>query len=305
MASKTVESKNPLVAMAFRYGLEPEQFKRVIKATCNLQNARDEDFMAFLLVAHEYGLNPLTKEIYGFVKPGGGIQPILGVDGWYKKMLEHPAFQGIEFRPEIEGDQLIAMTAMIRRKDLSHPIMVTEYMHECKRNTDPWKQWPARMLRHKAAIQCIRVAFNLAGLMDPDEAERYEEQLSAKTAGVTSIEPDDYPTIKVIPPPRQAGGAAGGTERVEPPPPQDGGRKTKAPERSAAPNPPPVKEKAADPDEIISLERQLQIMERVNTAGIKSSDFLEFIQTEFGVGGLSVTSSQAAKIDQFIKEHAG
>lgn len=299
-----MESKNPLVAMAHQYGMEPDQFKRVVKATCNLKNASDEDFMAFILVAHQYDLNPLTREIYAFVKKpehGGGIQPIVSVDGWYKKMLEHPAFQGIEFRPEIEGDQLVAITAFIRRKDLTHPIAITEYMHECKRNTDPWRQWPARMLRHKAAIQCIRVAFNLAGLMDPDEAERFEESMNAKNA--KAIEPDDYPTIKVIPPPR-AGGTAGGTERVEPPPPQDGGRK-KAPERSAAPNPPPSKEKSVDPEEVISLERQLQIMERVNTAGIKSSDFLEFIQTEFGIGGLSVTSSQAAKIDQFIKEHAG
>jgi hypothetical protein len=195
------------------------------------------------------------------------------------------------------------VTAIIHRKDLSHSIAVTEYMHECRRNTDPWKQWPARMLRHKAAIQCIRVAFNLAGLMDPDEAERYEEMLNAKT--VTPIEPDDYPTITVIPPPRRTGGSAG-AERVETPPPQDGGRK-KAPERSVAPTPSSTKEKPAepaDPDETISLERQDQIMERVNAAGIKPTAVLEFIRTEFGIGGLGVTSSQASKIDQFIKEHA-
>lgn len=299
MASKTtVETKNPVVAMALQYGLEPEQFKRVIKSTCNLQNAKDEEFIAFLLVAHQYELNPLTGEIFGFVKGNSGsVKPILSVDGWYKKMLQHPAFNGIQFRDELLGDKLVAVTAVIHRKDLALPIEITEYLHECQRDTGPWKQWPARMLRHKAAIQCIRVAFNLAGLVDPDEAERFEDK---------PIEVDDYPTI-VIPPPRQVGGSAGGVERVETPPPQDGVRKTKAPERSAAPNPPPIKEKAAEPaqpEEIISLERQLQIMARVNTAGIKSSDFLEFIQAEFGVGGLSVTPSQAAKIDQFIKEHA-
>jgi hypothetical protein len=45
----------------------------------------------------------------------------------------------------------------------------------CFRNTDPWKQWPRRMLRHKAAIQCARVAFGISGVMEPDEAERFRE----------------------------------------------------------------------------------------------------------------------------------
>jgi hypothetical protein len=48
-------------------------------------------------------------------------------------------------------------------------------MSECARNTEPWIKWPARMLRHKALIQCARVAFGLAGIYDPDEAERIAE----------------------------------------------------------------------------------------------------------------------------------
>ena len=45
-------------------------------------------------------------------------------------------------------------------------------MAECKRNTDPWRQWPNRMLRHKATIQAARYAFGFSGIADPDEAER-------------------------------------------------------------------------------------------------------------------------------------
>jgi transposase len=67
---------------------------------------------------------------------------------------------------------LIAVTAVIYRKDRRHASKVTEYLAECKRNTDVWRQWPARMLRHKAAIQCIRYAFGFAGIMEPDEYER-------------------------------------------------------------------------------------------------------------------------------------
>ena len=49
---------------------------------------------------------------------------------------------------------------------------VCEHMSECRGNTQPWKQWPIRMLRHKAAIQCIRYAFGFAGIMDHDEYDR-------------------------------------------------------------------------------------------------------------------------------------
>ena len=48
-------------------------------------------------------------------------------------------------------------------------------MEECKRTTDTWKQWPARMLRHKATIQAGRYAFGISGIIDPDEAERFKD----------------------------------------------------------------------------------------------------------------------------------
>jgi len=46
-------------------------------------------------------------------------------------------------------------------------------MSECKRDgIGPWKTHPHRMLRHKALIQCARVAFGYSGITEPDEAER-------------------------------------------------------------------------------------------------------------------------------------
>ena len=46
------------------------------------------------------------------------------------------------------------------------------FMKECMRNTQPWKQWPARMLRHKAMIQAARIAFSFSGIEDQDEFDR-------------------------------------------------------------------------------------------------------------------------------------
>ena len=66
-------------------------------------------------------------------------------------------------------------TCRIYRKDRSHPIVVTEYMDECRRNTQPWKSHPRRMLRHKAMIQAARLAFGFTGIYDEDEAERIKD----------------------------------------------------------------------------------------------------------------------------------
>jgi hypothetical protein len=115
----------------------------------------------------------LLGEVYAFPGKGGGIQVIVGVDGWFKLANDHPQFDGIEFVDHCKGDKIDSITAKVYRKDRSHPVCVTEYLSECTRGTEPWKKWPRRMLRHKAAIQAFRIAFSFSGVADPDEAGRY------------------------------------------------------------------------------------------------------------------------------------
>lgn len=164
--------RSVLMDMSDRFGMEPAAFEATVRHTVVPKECTREEFAAFLLVARDYGLNPLTKEIYAFPKKGGGIQPIVGVDGWIKLMNRSDQFDGIEFSDRWEGGNLIATTAAISRKDRAKPIVVTEYMAECSRGTEPWNKWPARMLRHKALMQCARVAFGFSGLMDEDEFDR-------------------------------------------------------------------------------------------------------------------------------------
>jgi hypothetical protein len=57
----------------------------------------------------------------------------------------------------------------------SHPVATTEYLDECKRDTEPWKKWPRRMLRNKAYIQAARMAFGHSGIYDEDEGDRIIE----------------------------------------------------------------------------------------------------------------------------------
>lgn len=169
-----------IATMAGRYGIEPEKFAATVKSTCLPANASNEEFAAFLMVAKEYDLNPILKEIYAFPKKGGGLQPIVSIDGWMNLINSHPNMDGIEFDDNLDKTgKLSSITCRIFRKDRSRSISVTEYMSECHRPTEPWQKWPARMLRHKAAIQAARYAFGFAGIIDPDEAERSPELITA------------------------------------------------------------------------------------------------------------------------------
>ena len=125
---------------------------------------------ALMIVADQYGLNPWTKEIYAFPDKGG-IVPVVGVDGWSRIINENSQFDGMDFQQDDES-----CTCIIYRKDRSHPIKVTEWMSECKRPTQPWQSHPKRMLRHKAMIQCARLAFGYTGIYDEDEAQRIVEK---------------------------------------------------------------------------------------------------------------------------------
>lgn len=180
-----------IVRMAEKFQMDPVAFERTIKATCvppgKAGEVTNEQFAAFLIVADQHGLNPLTKEIYAFPAKSGGIVPIVGIDGWYKLANGHPLYDGIQYHDEVDSQGLvISITARVYRKDRAHPIEATEYMRECHRSTEPWRQWPRRMLRHKATIQALRAAFGFAGIYDPDEAERIVEAHAVERVVETS-----------------------------------------------------------------------------------------------------------------------
>lgn len=165
---------------------DPQELVGVLKATAFKGQVSDAQMMALLVVANQYGLNPWTKEIYAFPDKNNGIVPVVGVDGWSRIINSHPQFDGMEF---IEADDSIE--CVIFRKDRSHPIKVREYMAECKRNgVGPWQSHPRRMLRHKALIQCARLAFGFVGIYDQDEAERIIEGEARVVSRTVSKRPD-------------------------------------------------------------------------------------------------------------------
>lgn len=175
-----LQKRSLVDSMAAKYDMEPAAFVNAIKATVIKGDCSNEQFAAFLMVAKEYDLNPLTKEIYAF-PDRGGITPIVSVDGWMNLINSHPQFDGMEFVDNVSDGKLHSVECKMYRKDRQRPTTVIEYMSECFRQTDPWKKWPNRMLRHKAAIQCARYAFGFSGIMEPDEYERMKDITPAKS----------------------------------------------------------------------------------------------------------------------------
>lgn len=179
--------------LAESFGIpESDDLTTVLKATAFKGNVSDAQMSALLIVAQNYGLNPWTKEIYAFPDQNNGIVPVVGVDGWSRIINTHPQFDGMDFEQDDES-----CTCIIYRKDRSHPVKVTEYLSECKRPVKPWQSHPKRMLRHKALIQCARLAFGYVGIFDLDEAERIME-VNPGPARTTRQTPADIAEAMVV-----------------------------------------------------------------------------------------------------------
>ena len=185
-----------LDSMASRAGLRPQEFADTVRKTCGLATATNEEFAAFLLVAREYDLNPILREIYAFPRKGGGVVPILSVDGWISLINRQPQYDGVEFDVHHDNDnRLVAVTCRMFRKDRAHPVVISEYLSECIRPTEPWKM-PHRMLRHKALVQAARVAFGFSNVFDEDEGQKIadipaREIIPAKKLVVPPAPPPD------------------------------------------------------------------------------------------------------------------
>lgn len=181
------EKPKLLARMADRFGVDADKMMATLRATAFTGNVSNEQMMALLIVAEQYGLNPWTKEIYAFPSKGG-IVPVVGVDGWSRIINSDPQFDGMDFEEADDGSWI---KCTMYRKDRAHPISAKEWMVECKGNGGPWGTHPRRMLRHKAMIQCARIAFGFAGIYDQDEAER----IVNVTPGTTTDPRGDLTTV--------------------------------------------------------------------------------------------------------------
>lgn len=208
--------------------LEQTLIQTAFKSTTQITR---EQMGALLIVASQYKLNPWTKEIYAFPDKSKGIIPVVGVDGWSRIINSNPNLNGIEF---VFSDNMVRMNkakvdcpewvdCLIYRKDRDRPTVVREYLDEVYREpmgqngfAGPWQSHPKRFLRHKALIQCARLAFGFVGIYDQDEAERINESGTTKTVQGfdETVVPDGYQDFENEHLPHLQNEAQFGTERL-------------------------------------------------------------------------------------------
>ncbi|MDD5571931.1 MAG: recombinase RecT [Bacteroidales bacterium] len=174
--SLVTTKQNAIQALAGRLQVDEKELQKALKSTVLKTAGReptDSEFMMLAIVANTYGLNPILKELYVFPSKSGGLIPIVPIDGWVSLVNRNKDFDGVELLENKSDDgKLVSITSKFYLKSKSHPVVVTEYLAECKKSTDTWTQWPARMLRHKAYSQGARIAFGFSGIYDEDEAQR-------------------------------------------------------------------------------------------------------------------------------------
>lgn len=182
-------SKSILAKFSDRYSVDPSKMLDTLKNVAFKQkngHITNEQMIALLVVADQYKLNPFTKEIYAFPDKGS-IVPVVGVDGWSRIINSHENFDGMEYA---YSDSIVTepnakpcpewVECKMYRKDRSHAVVAREYLDEVYRppmngRNGPWQTHTKRMLRHKATIQCARLAFGFVGIYEEDEAQRIIE----------------------------------------------------------------------------------------------------------------------------------
>ena len=180
---------NSLVGrMAAEYGVDKAKLYSTLANSIFAQGGKDrngsyqvktptpEEMMSLLIVAYRFKLDPFTKQIFAF-SSRGKVVPIVSVDGWLALLNRQPDYDGltVEFSNdlvEIGGVKLPEFCRVsIHRKSLTRPVVISEYATEVFQPTEVWKKYPRRMMRHKAIIQCARIAFSISGIYDREEAE--------------------------------------------------------------------------------------------------------------------------------------
>ena len=171
--------------MAQRFGVDADKLYASLTKVAFAIKIKDsatraptpEEMLSLLLVCEQYQLNPFTKQIHAFLSKSGVVVPVVGIDGWLAILNRQTDYDGmeVEYSPKIikiaNLDIPESCNVKIYRKGLSKPVSISEFAQECFVETSSvWKKFPRRMLRHKAIIQAVRVAFGISGIYDEDEA---------------------------------------------------------------------------------------------------------------------------------------
>lgn len=142
--------------LAERVGMDsvdPQELITTLRQTAFKGDASDAQFIALLIVANQYGLNPWTKEIYAFPDKQNGIVPVVGVDGWSRIINENQQFDGMDFEQDNES-----CTCRIYRKDvIIRSALPSGWMNAAANHSKPAKAEKSRDRGSRIPNECYGI----------------------------------------------------------------------------------------------------------------------------------------------------
>lgn len=162
------------VELAEAWGVQEAHVKQILLKRIvagNNQQVNDLHIAQACILARKYDLNPLLNQVYFFLsKDGVNVVPVVGVDGWAYIVAKSGKLNGLSFEYSQPGDNDPWCRCTMWLKGCEHPVVHTEYLKECKRNTQPWNNCERRMLRNRTYCQTARIALGITGIFEEDEA---------------------------------------------------------------------------------------------------------------------------------------
>lgn len=148
----------------------------------------NSDIVSFITYCREYNLNPLTRQIFGFMQ-AGKLTPVISVDGWAKIANDAPNYNGYNFTFGEMKERTLTFrnygkTEAVKRlvadyikcdiflKNREHPVTVITFFDEAYQQTPVWAQQPMQMLQNRAFARAVRKAFGVAFAYTADEASQ-------------------------------------------------------------------------------------------------------------------------------------
>lgn len=180
-AVATTEPKLASVALAERLGMTGADMINAFKAQCFL-SVRDpasitrEQLISFVNIASTLNLNPLLPGMmYAYPGRNGSIVPMIGPDGMFKILAEHPDVDHwtVEIEDDANGKPVSALATIFMRH--SGPRSKRVWLSEWKMKDNPnWNTRERHMLEIRAIKQCARQVIH--GLPYDEDERRIMEQ---------------------------------------------------------------------------------------------------------------------------------
>lgn len=163
------------------------------------KDATDDEFKLMSHIAVKYELDPLVKQIWlvkygtqpasiftgrdGFLsiahrtgKFAGMSTEVVKVDEKIEVVKSRKNFKGEKITNVVKREWQYKAVCTVRRKDTPHPFIVEVYEEEYTTAENLWQTKPRTMLGKVAESQCLRKAFDIAGLYSPEEMPEHDEK---------------------------------------------------------------------------------------------------------------------------------